>query len=459
MRYKSTLILIQLLLSLNLFGQNKLNGQYNPVFNEFHSTDAGVLTTAQFVNGCAPFLIKYKKFVNNYLDGKVGFIDKAGNVIIKPIYDECTYFNGNFAIARDSTGRGMINKSGEIIFPFGGQYIAKCSNGLFIISKQTLSIRDSTNKIIVPFGVYRKYATPAMLKVTTWGDDGPLRGWTLQDFHTSVSFKNFLGLLKEKKWAVINNKGREIIPPTFDWIGIFNGQIAPVRIGSKFGITNSRGKFVVPLEYDDARILEKHFIQVELNKKCGVITTDNKVVIPLLYHDVTLINRDNFLVDTGGNYGVIDKHNRPVIPIKFSQIQSFGNGYFVTDKNYETDVYNASGKLITVFSKGTVMQIMQNGLIWKFKDNTSVVIRKKTLDLVYYGWVKDELTYSRNGKWGLLDKNGEEVTPALYDEAESLTNSTYKVENNNKWGVIDNKGKVLIKCLYSKAELDDRLRL
>lgn len=106
------LFLLLVLIELNLFAQKRLNGQYDPLRHQFISKDTAMIVL-NFVNGRAPFMIKGKDHFG-YKTNRVGFIDTSGNVVIEPLYINCSNFYGDFALAVDTGGRtGVISKAGK----------------------------------------------------------------------------------------------------------------------------------------------------------------------------------------------------------------------------------------------------------------------------------------------------------------------------------------------------------
>ncbi len=55
-----------------------------------------------------------------------------------------------------------------------------------------------------------------------------------------------------------------------------------------------------------------------------------------------------------------------------------------------------------------------------------------------------------NGKWGLVNQNGEQITPFEYDEIVSLSYSKglYGIKKNGKWGFIDRSGECVTEAKY-----------
>lgn len=63
---------------------------------------------------------------------------------------------------------------------------------------------------------------------------------------------------------------------------------------------------------------------------------------------------------------------------------------------------------------------MQYDLAWNFKEDVAAV--------------------KQNGKWGFIDKAGQEFLPFLYDEADSFSKGFAEVKMDTLWGVIDKTG-------------------
>ena len=57
-----------------------------------------------------------------------------------------------------------------------------------------------------------------------------------------------------------------------------------------------------------------------------------------------------------------------------------------------------------------------------------------------------------NGKWGFVDKDGREVIPPKYDDAESFSEGLARVELNKKYGFVDKDGSEVIPLKYDYAE-------
>lgn len=88
--------------------------------------------------------------------------------------------------------------------------------------------------------------------------------------------KGISRIIENKKVGYINTAGKIIIPPIYDWIGIFNysspiaivsigcvsvkafpGDEYPMMKGGKWGAIDRNGKIIVPIDYDRAEFLHR----------------------------------------------------------------------------------------------------------------------------------------------------------------------------------------------------------
>ncbi len=76
----------------------------------------------------------------------------------------------------------------------------------------------------------------------------------------------------------------------------------------------------------------------------------------------------------------------------------------------------------------------------------------KKYDYIYYSG-DGVFICEKNNKYGLIDKNENELTPTEFDSLScTLDNNVYLCEINNRYGLIDGKGNKLIPAYYNKIE-------
>ena len=167
-----------------------------------------------------------------------------------------------------------------------------------------------------------------------------------------------------------------------------------------------------------------------------------------LHYKVEEISEYNcFALEQNQKYGVIDKNGNIVIEAEYEavQIPNPSKAIFVcvkkyneNTKEYETVVYNEKKEVL--FSN--------------YKNVQSISIYTNVNSTPYE---KSVLTYKENGKYGLINLEGKQITKPVYDEISSINykEGTFLVKQNELEGIINMKGKVIIKCEYESVTSDN----
>ena len=167
-----------------------------------------------------------------------------------------------------------------------------------------------------------------------------------------------------------------------------------------------------------------------------------------LHYKVEEISEYNyFTLEQNQKYGVIDKNGNIVIEAEYEavQIPNPSKAIFVcvkeyneNTKEYETVVYNEKKEVL--FSN--------------YKNVQSISIYTNDNSIPYE---KSVLTYKENGKYGLINLEGKQITKPVYDEISSINykEGTFLVKQNELEGIINMKGKVIIKCEYESVTSDN----
>lgn len=165
-----------------------------------------------YVDNCVCGLSKVKK------NGKIGYVTKTGEEVIKPQYDDGLTFNDGYA---------AVKKDGKWLF------------------------LDSTGKTITE-AVY---------------DD-------------AMSFKNgFASVSKNNLYGFINIKGELVIPCTFSNARSFSEGLAPASNAKGYwGYINDKGDWAIKPEYDFTDNFDNGEARVMKGEKMFYIDQHNKVL-------------------------------------------------------------------------------------------------------------------------------------------------------------------------------------
>lgn len=231
------------------------------------STAISFIFIVQFLFGQE--LMPYKE------NGKIGFKDSVGNVIVLPKYDYYGYGFFDNLMAVNTGGKvsltgvfgggkwGFINAKGQEVVPCKYDNVRSFSEGLAVVN-----VGGKFGISLVSGGKYGYIDTTGKEVI-------PLRYDDANDFSEGMA-----PVLLNGKCGYINKKGKEVIPLKYDVAGKFFEGLAVVRIGNmemgKWGFIDKSGKEIIPLQYDYAESFENGKAEVMLNGKSFFIDKTGK---------------------------------------------------------------------------------------------------------------------------------------------------------------------------------------
>jgi hypothetical protein len=179
-----------------------------------------------------------RKIVPIERDGKWGFINDVGQVIIPCKYDEVWAFSHGIVRVKLNGRWGFINKEGEEVIPC-------IFDDTGFLSDEGLVVVELNGK----YGYYNKYGC----EVAPCKYDGA------NDFKEGRAL-----VLSNNLFGYIDTTGIEIIPCQFDCANSFIDEYAKVWNGDKWGVIDKSGNKVIPCIFEDLDDFA-HEIHLEYN--------------------------------------------------------------------------------------------------------------------------------------------------------------------------------------------------
>lgn len=278
-----------------------------------------------YINSKGDFVIKpvYSRtedFNDNGLalvwdDDKLGIIDRDGKPIIQEKFDYIYPFSEGIAIAENEAGFKAINEKGQIVFE-ANSFIGSFKDGRALFSqegrdgKYLYGYIDKLGEIIIQ----PKYENAedfvdgkALVKL---GDNNyeliDKTGEALTSFKYYYAAAMGEGLItfrekSEDKLGYIDENGKAIIPPSFDYADAFNNGVAVVSINAensavKYGLINNKGEYIIEPEYNDIKNLgEGSFglgIPIDIDwtyagSKYAIANSKGEILTDFIYYEVS----------------------------------------------------------------------------------------------------------------------------------------------------------------------------
>ena len=183
------------------------------------------------------------------------------------------------------------------------------------------------------------------------------------------------------------------------------------------------------------------------------------VVIILILIAILSVIGYQIVIEKGKEYEIykVEEYNYFVL----RQNDSFGvinkKGDIIINPEYEEVIIPNPEKAIFLCINGDKTQVFNENkeqVLTQYNNLEPIRFKNISTDLMYE---KSVLKYQNDGKYGLIDFQGKEITKPIYDEIDSLQ---YKegellVKQNDKLGVINIKGNELVKIEYDEILIDD----
>lgn len=370
-------------------------------------------------------------------DGKYGFIDKTGKLVIPAIYEKVQPFSEGLAAVGIGVTLEDIYKNKDIE-----------NKDIEDEDIENKDIKDRLRKSIIDHFNHFK-TLPITVKIV-WGFIDKTGKLVIPAIYDDVQpFSEGLAAVeKNGKCGFIDKNGEEIVPPVYDWVSDFNNGFAIIEKDRKFGFIDKTGKEIVSPIYESMPPSSKWYLvylssfndglaAVRENKKWGFIDKTGKLVIPTIYEDIQPFREGLAAVKKDGKWGFIDKKGKLVIPAVFYSASWFNEGLASFDKVLKTE-------------QGVVYKSdVRSGFI----DRTGKIVIPAIYEEVQ-DFSEGLAAVKKNEKWGFIDKTGKTVIPFIYDEVVRFIEGLAAVKKNGKWGFIDKTGKELVPLIYDNINMD-----
>ena len=243
---------------------------------------------------------------------------------------------------------------------------------------------------------------------------------------------------QDEKYGVINIKGNKLVDIKYDKISVdgyytsennykFAGYIISNTTdeGYRYGYINYDGKLLLDPEYNElSRVIgieddENAYILCAKNGQYGVMKNDEEL-IPNEYQSIEYDESNRvFTIEKSKKFGIANLDGKVIVPTEYNQIDITGV-YLYAQNSQGVTVYNSDGSQANIDTNIAIL-------------NTSNEKYKIRID------------NSNGTKYGVINKDGEQVIEEKYNYIEYLFDNYFIASNDqSKLGVIDDDDNVKI---------------
>lgn len=240
------------------------------------------------------------------IEDKCGYMDKNGEIAIKPIYDTAYDFEYGYALAGTDDKLGVIDTEGTQLIGAAFDSLSDVTEDgitVFGITKRgndwLYGLINVKHEKVIP----EKFSYPISYneKLLTMQNDDNKYGyadihekWIIRPkFQDACSFENGTAPVSiNDKWGIIDKNGSWLITPEYITVRHFREELAAVYIGGriidgtpkggKWGFVNMKGKIAIHAIYDDVYLFRGGICKVEIessgNTKTGYIDINGNYI-------------------------------------------------------------------------------------------------------------------------------------------------------------------------------------
>lgn len=335
-------------------------------------------------------------------NGKVGYINRNGEIVIQPQFADALYFFDGLAVACIEMYKcGYIDSSGKFVINPQFKSAIRFSEGLGgVIVEDKLGFVDKTGKFVInpQFDV-------------------------VGDFMSGFFSEGLANIKVGDKFGFVGTDGKIVINPQFDNATPFSEGLAAVQLGKKWGFVDKEGKIIINPQFDEARPFCQGLAAVKIGEQFGYIDKTGKIIINPQFNAALPFSDEGIaLVFLKDKVGFIDKEGKYLVSPQFLGQDWTWQFYFWMTSNIEK----------VSFSEGLApVQVSEKKAGYIDKTGKIVINPQFNVAFPFYGGLAQ--VYTDSGM-GYIDKEGKYVwreTKETVKTQSNTANSTTNTATNN----------------------------
>ncbi len=224
-------------------------------------------------------------------------------------------------------------------------------------------------------------------------------------------------------------------------------KVSKQLFSKKFYYVNDAGEKFGP--YDEVEILEggRH-VRVYKDGNCGMLWFDGLEAVPCEYSYVSEPKHGMYVVSKNGSRGLVDSTGKLVIPVNNREVKVLNKDFAMVDRY----THHFSGKYDDYHYENDHFIVIKDGK-YGVIDKDGKEIFPVEYDEIQVGLGGRGLCIKKDGKWGMAFYTGVFVTPCKYEERPYLCGEgLIAIRQNGKYGLIDLSGKQILEPKYAEIK-------
>ena len=272
-----------------------------------------------------------------------GIIDKKNQVVVDFQFDEILEFVNNRAIVRKERKYGVIDRLGKLIFPLAFDDISLNDSGLYDAVKEEKNSMYDLNFHILPYvdGVVEQSFSQWMsIQYPEYEFVGDL------DRTSNRAVVKVSGQLN-----YIDSTGKLILTSPLEWfpdalsVAKYNNGFAVYRKKDKYGLIDINGKVVQKNVYESSGPFTG-FWPVKDKGNWALLDVKGKVILPFEYDFIRFMPDLGYLIEREEQFGLLNSMGNMILPVSFSTIKRFEDLYYLVSIEEKFGLFLKDGREI-----------------------------------------------------------------------------------------------------------------
>lgn len=179
------------------------------------------------------------------------------------------------------------------------------------------------------------------------------------------------------------------------------------------------------------------------------------------YQQVRYISFDIYRVKRGNKWGVINQTGEEIVPITYDYISDgrYNIGVFFARSGNKWGAFRIDGEILLPLEYSRIEWVSENNLILASKPNSYMLYDRtfnkmfpQEYDYFYLSLESKLFIVGLNSKFGLINFNGESISPLQYEQFIACRNGYCQMKLNGKLGFINLSNEVVIPFEYDELE-------
>jgi len=292
------------------------------------------------------------------VDGKWGYVDGTGKMIIEPQYNFCDLFVDGIAEVISSSGKmGYIDETGKFIIKPGFKYATRFSEGLAFVTVEGCGITCIDKNGSIKFSLEDEIETAncfsdglaCVLANNKMGFIDKTGKYVINpSYDFATPFENGIAsITQNEKTGYIDIHGKTIIEPQFKLAGTgFNNGLAWASVdGVTYGYIEKEGKFAISPIYDGAHPFSEGLAAVKKGNLWGYVDKSGKMVIDAQFDNAATFALGRAPVQMGNKWGFIDTKGKFIFDPKFDKLSKiYGSELAIAILDGKAGIVDKDGK-------------------------------------------------------------------------------------------------------------------